>query len=233
MKKSKCVQRFTLIELLVVIAIIAILASMLLPALNKARDKAKSINCISNLKQIGLAVSQYVNDSDGYIPGWLINGKSWVEHLAPYTGYNCSPWICPASLDYNTPNAAVVHSSNDWNTVKGKISSAQSIGINGKIQGNPTGTVSTLNSHIKQIKIKQPASLIYGADSASRIDNPPNNNDWRYIANLVWPDNGTSVMPRHNKGVNILFADQHAAQIKVSEARIWATSTADLHFKNK
>jgi prepilin-type processing-associated H-X9-DG protein len=117
-QKYSIIGGFTIVELLVVIGIMAILTALLLPALQRSRDQAKALQCANNLRQVGVALFNYVNQSNGKLPAWsgwhvypytipnpdsVSPDPAWTEQLAPYISTPDKPvWACP-SFPEDTP----------------------------------------------------------------------------------------------------------------------------------
>ena len=199
---------FTLIELLVVIAIIGILASILLPALGKAREKANAVSCLSNMRQWGLALNMYCDDNNDYMPyegcsscypiDQSYNLGAWYNSLSPYIGVSAlkdlyaleripvpgvkSVYVCPS---LRRP-PYIPNTSKPW----------FAYAMNRVLTGG-SGQV------YKRSICDKPSQTVFLSESEN---NDYSFTDGYYLSPYVRP----AVPPRHFGGMNFVFVDGHA-----------------------
>ena len=209
---------FTLIELLIVVAIIAILAGMLLPALNAAKQLARSTSCISNLKQLGLATRAYVNDYKEFLPP-IATTVSWGAQLWPCTMQKAG------IIQWNPANDVKTLVEKD-----GRMMYCPSFTPPNMM--SPTGRSPRTwawcygrNSYLELStrKIKQPAALDYYTDT---VETDSSGVAVRQF--YVWETSGThKIHLRHNYKANYGFADGHVGTHSEQQARSWLNEKDD------
>jgi len=211
---------FTLIELLVVIAIIAILAAMLLPALSKAKEKAKAVNCVSNMRQIGLSFKMYTDDNHGRFIKLGRAGAAPPNALVPDT--HATWWPDLLNEYMGSRNVAIY----DCPSLKGGTNNF-GIGMNHVEIGQWLGN----DPPIKEASVKKPSATVAFGDTY-QIANPsePDPDKWvpvstpnLYAVYFRTPNNGSHyynkpnrVYNRHNKRANVAHVDGHAEALRTS-----------------
>ncbi len=226
-RNSFIINNFTLIELLIVVAIIAILAGMLLPALNSARERARGMACMSNSKQLGLAFSSYTGDYDDFYPpvdltadhGWSpavdVTSWSWAWELRNSYVKNTNMFICPTvrSIAADNHKSQINNLLGDYQD-KPNYFLRTTYGYNKDYIGSSLSVDGT-GKPAKVTQLKKPSNTIALAETNSS-----------YKLNTPTSSIESNLIDVHNNTCNITWADGHASGELNAKKNIGCTTTA-------
>ena len=212
---------FTLIELMVVIAIIAVLAGLLLPALAKSKSKAIQINCLSNMKQMGVGLLLYSEDFNGQLPGNFHHNTdpdfTWTDALSPYLGEVDSIRLCGAD-----PRKKEKHDLNGTSYIMNDHLTTPLFNAFGEMG----------ESAVRLDQLKDPSATVLFFEASDQLavsaissacvacSRSWNLGGWNNVIKDIQPDrhrSGPSTDDRSNGKANYLFADGH---VQLVDARI-------------
>jgi len=221
-------RRFTLLELLIVIAVIAILAGLLLPALNSARGAARKINCTSNQKQIGIAAAQYEGAFDEFIAPPMevgVSGRDWNQSLY-YWDFSYGTRFMNAALqltestfrEASGPSWKPFHCPEDSAALEDPSANVRRfLPPRSYCMFRPLFEIKNGNPPPRVFKVTRPSSTYLLADrnpAVSAMAAPVCGRAASSLGSIVYIDAGRRVGAVHQQYANILFLDGHSASRK-------------------